>query len=279
MDEGRAKVSFRAGLAPNQSIKVGPIAIDVDGGELRFAGQAEGTLRAGNLALHDGSGQASLDGRDLAIAYGTVRSRFDGTARVDLDVANVAVDTKARRGSARGTLAIAIEPEAPPPTPGPDGSPEERVVAWPPLLHVTSFDLTPDGKLALLPGEHGLAELISPFFDVAKNADRIVDPLSPRAGAIDSDALRKRLEQVSDALLVSGSHVKLLVDGIQSFPVRMDLIGNARESIFLQTLIFKDDETGTATAEALVAAHKRGVDVRVIVDAVGNIEESLRDLT
>ena len=40
----------------------------------------------------------------------------------------------------------------------------------------------------------------------------------------------------------------------------------------MQTLIFKEDESGMATAEALVRAAKRGVDVRVVIDALGNLE-------
>ena len=52
----------------------------------------------------------------------------------------------------------------------------------------------------------------------------------------------------------------------------MKLIDEARESLIMQTLIFKEDESGMATAEALVRAAKRGVDVRVVIDALGNLE-------
>src|SRR5262249_8115407 len=42
------------------------------------------------------------------------------------------------------------------------------------------------------------------------------------------------------------------------------------DKLCLQTLIFKDDVSGTATAEALAAAQSRGAEVAVLIDTLGN---------
>jgi cardiolipin synthase len=49
----------------------------------------------------------------------------------------------------------------------------------------------------------------------------------------------------------------------------LEAISAARHSIALTTYIFDNDDVGRQFAEALIAAHARGVAVRVIIDAVG----------
>ena len=60
--------------------------------------------------------------------------------------------------------------------------------------------------------------------------------------------------------------VQLLHGGAEFFAALEQLIAEARLSIHLQTYIFNDDETGTAIADALKAAARRGVSVYVLVD-------------
>jgi cardiolipin synthase len=66
-----------------------------------------------------------------------------------------------------------------------------------------------------------------------------------------------------------GNKVELLFDGVSSFAARNHLIDGARESICLQTYIFSSDDTGWALAAKLAAKAQEGVQVRVIVDAMG----------
>lgn len=62
------------------------------------------------------------------------------------------------------------------------------------------------------------------------------------------------------------NEVQLLHGGAEFFAHLKELIGGAKFSIHLQTYIFNDDQTGTAIADALKEAARRGVNVYVLVD-------------
>ncbi len=61
-----------------------------------------------------------------------------------------------------------------------------------------------------------------------------------------------------------------LIEGEAAYPAMLRAIDEARREIRLATYIFDWDAVGTAFAERLLAARGRGVDVRVLVDAVGS---------
>lgn len=67
----------------------------------------------------------------------------------------------------------------------------------------------------------------------------------------------------------SGNHVELLETGAEYFPALLAAIAAAECHIHLETYIFAADATGRAVAEALAAAARRGVAVRVLVDGFG----------
>jgi len=69
--------------------------------------------------------------------------------------------------------------------------------------------------------------------------------------------------------LLPGNQVALLTNGDEAYPAMLEAIANARQSVTLSTYIFDRDETGLAFATALGAAVKRGVEVRVLIDATG----------
>jgi len=58
--------------------------------------------------------------------------------------------------------------------------------------------------------------------------------------------------------------------GEDSFAVRLETLKRARQSIRIQALVFKGDETGLRIAEVLKQKKAEGLDVRVIVDAFSN---------
>ena len=64
--------------------------------------------------------------------------------------------------------------------------------------------------------------------------------------------------------------VAMLESGEGSFSARMDMLRNARQSIRIQALVFKGDESGLRIAEILKQKKAEGLDVRVIVDAFSN---------
>lgn len=76
---------------------------------------------------------------------------------------------------------------------------------------------------------------------------------------------------VSQWQLVEGNSVELLHNGEQVYPSMLEAIAEARRSVYLATYIFETNAAGLEIIDALEAAHRRGVDVRVIVDAIGEI--------
>jgi len=78
-------------------------------------------------------------------------------------------------------------------------------------------------------------------------------------------------DTVSRNPLVAGNRVKLLENGEEAYPAMLEAIEEARESIYLCTYIFKVDETGRRFVDALARAVERGVDVRVLVDGIGEL--------
>lgn len=68
------------------------------------------------------------------------------------------------------------------------------------------------------------------------------------------------------------AEVALLATGEDALRARIGMLRSAKKSIRIQALIFKADETGLHVSEILKQKKKDGVDVRVIVDAVSNLD-------
>ncbi|QDK44784.1 hypothetical protein DOM22_06200 [Bdellovibrio sp. ZAP7] len=62
------------------------------------------------------------------------------------------------------------------------------------------------------------------------------------------------------------SKVQILIDGEQSFALRDSLMSKAKKSIDVMTWAVYSDKTGFEAADLLIAKHKSGVKVRLIVD-------------
>jgi cardiolipin synthase len=69
--------------------------------------------------------------------------------------------------------------------------------------------------------------------------------------------------------LVAGNRMLVLHNGEEAYPAMLAAIAGARRSINLSTYIFDGDGSGRRFVDALRAAAGRGVDVRVIVDSLG----------
>jgi len=67
----------------------------------------------------------------------------------------------------------------------------------------------------------------------------------------------------------AGNAVRLLRSGTEYFPALLAAFERAEREIWLETYIFADDDTGREVADALIAAARRGVSVRVLVDGWG----------
>ena len=71
--------------------------------------------------------------------------------------------------------------------------------------------------------------------------------------------------------LVPGNRVTPLHNGEQAYPDMLAAIARAQRSVWIETYIFDADDTGRQFAEALAAAQKRGVQVRVLLDGIGHL--------
>lgn len=67
-----------------------------------------------------------------------------------------------------------------------------------------------------------------------------------------------------------GNHITLLQNGTAFFPALLKAIAEAQHDVHLETYIFELDETGRRVSDALSAAARRGVRVRVVVDGFGS---------
>ncbi|MGH6761971.1 MAG: cardiolipin synthase [Phyllobacterium sp.] len=88
--------------------------------------------------------------------------------------------------------------------------------------------------------------------------------------------LRKRFvamktlgDRVSQCMLTTGNTIEILETGDEAYAAMLAKIAGAKHSILLETYIFDRDPIGLRFADALIAATKRGVAVRVLIDAVG----------
>ncbi|HZW59221.1 MAG TPA: phospholipase D-like domain-containing protein, partial [Woeseiaceae bacterium] len=77
--------------------------------------------------------------------------------------------------------------------------------------------------------------------------------------------------RVTGRVLSDGNDVVPLYNGEAAYPEMLEAIGRARHRVLLATYILKADVTGTAIADALQRATERGVDVKVMVDGIGEL--------
>jgi len=78
-------------------------------------------------------------------------------------------------------------------------------------------------------------------------------------------------EAVTGSPLLGDNRIDMLQNGEEAYPAMLKAIQEARESVFLTTYIFETNRTGRQFIDALARANRRGVDVRVIIDGVGEL--------
>ncbi|WP_020398444.1 phospholipase D-like domain-containing protein [Kordiimonas gwangyangensis] len=77
--------------------------------------------------------------------------------------------------------------------------------------------------------------------------------------------------RVTGLPLTLGNKITPLGGGRAAYDAMLDAIEKAEHTIALTTYIFQADQAGRKFVSALARAHERGVEVRVLVDAVGNL--------
>lgn len=114
------------------------------------------------------------------------------------------------------------------------------------------------------------AELPSASVDVAQDVSD--------AHQVDSADVRPEfteLARISNAItgqpLMGGNHIETLHNGEQAYPSMLASIDAATDHVLLATYIYETNNTGQQFADALSRARQRGVDVRILLDGVGEL--------
>ena len=93
---------------------------------------------------------------------------------------------------------------------------------------------------------------------------------SPKLPAIKGPSFARGLWRIASADVSSGNKVRLLHDGPETFEEQLELIHKAEHSVALEQYILRSDEVGERFSDVLIAAARRGVAVRVIIDGIGS---------
>jgi len=81
--------------------------------------------------------------------------------------------------------------------------------------------------------------------------------------------LARIVGDVVERPLLPGNRIDPLVNGDEAYPAMLEAIQHASQTVSFVTYIFDRDEVGMAFAHALGEATRRGVEVRVLIDATG----------
>ena len=76
---------------------------------------------------------------------------------------------------------------------------------------------------------------------------------------------------VTGRALLEGNQVTMLLDGEQTYSAMLEAIREARQRVYLCSYIFESGGVGRDFIDALCDAHQRGVEVRVLLDGVGQL--------
>jgi cardiolipin synthase len=82
-------------------------------------------------------------------------------------------------------------------------------------------------------------------------------------------ALARSSAAVTHQSLTDGNALQPFFDGESAYAAMLKSIDQARHSVCLATYIFETNKIGRIFVKSLVAAHSRGVEVRVLLDGVG----------
>ncbi|PKL79442.1 MAG: hypothetical protein CVV27_01840 [Candidatus Melainabacteria bacterium HGW-Melainabacteria-1] len=97
-----------------------------------------------------------------------------------------------------------------------------------------------------------------------------IEMLQQQASA---SSLNRAIDLATGTRNTLNNRVQLLVDGKEAFEkIRAD-IDSARQSIYLEMFLYHGDQTGWDIAQRLVAKRKQGVDVKVLLDGLGQMSE------
>lgn len=87
---------------------------------------------------------------------------------------------------------------------------------------------------------------------------------------VEDEAFLQTMHALTGTPIEQGNRVDVLENGVRFFPSMLAAIRAAKRSITMETYIYWDGETARMFAEALAERARAGVDVKIILDAVGS---------
>jgi cardiolipin synthase len=89
---------------------------------------------------------------------------------------------------------------------------------------------------------------------------------------IGSDEFMRAAETLTGAPVTTGDEVELLINGDQIFPVYLETIRGAEQTLNLTTYAYWRGEIAHEVAGALAERSQAGIEVNVVIDAMGSIQ-------
>ncbi len=87
---------------------------------------------------------------------------------------------------------------------------------------------------------------------------------------VGSDEFLRATEALTMAPVTHGNAIELFINGDEIFPAMVETMGNAKRSLNFLSYLYWSGEIACEIADALCAAAARGVEVNVLLDAVGS---------
>lgn len=78
-------------------------------------------------------------------------------------------------------------------------------------------------------------------------------------------------DKVTRRPLLEGNRIEVLHNGEEAYPAMLEAVERAEVTLFLSTFILESNETGRMFIDALDHARVRGVEVRVLLDGIGEL--------
>jgi cardiolipin synthase len=102
----------------------------------------------------------------------------------------------------------------------------------------------------------------------------VATPIRP-----DSDEFVRVIQSACQAAIHRGNRVQVFTNGTQFYPAMRDAILAAQESVDLEAYIFHPGDTADMLIDALVERARAGVEVRMVMDAIGSVGMGGRSAT
>ncbi|MBE7210843.1 MAG: PLDc N-terminal domain-containing protein [Gluconacetobacter diazotrophicus] len=101
-------------------------------------------------------------------------------------------------------------------------------------------------------------------------SSRFVVSTGQRVLTDDYALLSEAVGRLTGRPLLGGNAMERFENGDEAYPPMLRAIEDARSTVLMCSYLFHDDAVGGRFVDALVAAHRRGVRVRVMVDGIGS---------